>query len=108
MNTGSSKFDALDFGFSSLVQSQWLDATAVESGKDQLSYRELGEAVEARTAKLGAQGLERQVVTLEIPKSTGYVIDLLAILSARAIVAPIDPSLPELRRNYMLNVVAPA
>jgi mycobactin peptide synthetase MbtE len=102
-----SNFDIGGFDFSSMIQPQWLDATAIEFGETQLSYRGLREAVEARVATLSAAICKGQVVALEMSKSADYVVNLLAILSAGAVVVPIDPSLPELRRSRMLNMIAP-
>jgi mycobactin peptide synthetase MbtE len=108
MNAADSNFDIVDFDFSSTIQPQWLDATAIEFGENQLSYRGLRKALEARVTTLSAAIRRGQVVALEMSKSADYVVNLLAILSAGAVVAPIDPSLPELRQSLMLNMVAPA
>jgi mycobactin peptide synthetase MbtE len=97
-----------DIDLFAIVRPQGLNVTALEFGETRLSYRDLQEAVGARVAKLRALPLKGRVVTLEMPKSANYVVNLLAILCAGAVVTPIDPSLPELRRSRMLEMVSPA
>jgi len=69
-----------------------------------LTYSELVQLVESRTAEFQKANLENCIVALQRKKSNAYVIDIVALLCAGAIVMPVDPSLPSHRRAQMLEI----
>jgi amino acid adenylation domain-containing protein len=68
------------------------------------TYHELDEAVTTLAGSLRARGVEPgSVVAVSGPVSFGLVSALLAVLSARAVVLPVAPELPEKRKETMLR-----
>jgi len=84
-----SNFDNVDFDFSSAIQPQWLDTTAIEFGESKLSYRDLRKAVEARAKTLSAAICKGQIVALEMSKSP----------ITWSIFSPFCPPVPSSRRS---------
>ncbi|WP_433325337.1 amino acid adenylation domain-containing protein [Spirillospora sp. CA-294931] len=84
------------------------DAPAVTFEGTTLSYAEVNAAANRLARHLVAQGAgpERRVA-LMVPRSTGLVVALLAILKAGAAYVPIDPDYPDDRIAYMLEDADP-
>ena len=78
---------------------------AIAQGADSVSYAELTERSE-----LIAQCLVRQecgpgdVVAVAGPRSIGFVAGVLGVLRSGAIVFPLDPTLPERRREQLIAI----
>ena len=80
------------------------DATAVEFGDRQLSYRELNERADALAAKLinlGASANQR--VAICVNRDLDTLTGLLGILKSGAGYVPLDPIYPPERIGYMLE-----
>jgi D-alanine--poly(phosphoribitol) ligase subunit 1 len=90
-----------------LIQSEWFDRTALIAEEGTLTYRELRQAVFAQATHFREAMESGQIATLEMPKSAEYVINLLAALAAGAVIAPIEPLWPDLRRQKLLDELKP-
>ncbi|MED4570421.1 tyrocidine non-ribosomal peptide synthetase TycC [Brevibacillus agri] len=78
-------------------------ATAVEIGEQQLSYRELNERANQLAATLRERGVKPdQTVGIMVNRSVEMAVGILAILKAGGAYVPIDPEYPEERIAYML------
>lgn len=102
----ASKDGSLDIA--SLIQPEWYAETALVSVEKVLTCLELQQAVLCRAGNLRKSIRSGETATLEMPRSAEYVINLLAVLGAGAVVAPIEPLLPELRRQMILRMLKPA
>lgn len=80
------------------------DHTALIYGQTSLSYRELNEKVLAFAHHLQKQGIRKQdyVCTL-LPRSTDFIIALLAIMKCGAIYLPISTTFPIDRIQYIVE-----
>lgn len=80
------------------------DDPAVVLGETVWSYRQLCDAALALAAELAGLGVEPgQAVGVTGTKSLGLVTVVLAALARNAILVPLDPALPGLRRRQMLE-----
>ncbi|PAJ71762.1 hypothetical protein CJF42_24985 [Pseudoalteromonas sp. NBT06-2] len=80
------------------------DQTALIFDDETLSYRELNQQANQLAHYLSAQGVRRgSIVGICIPRSMAMVTGLLAILKTGAAYAPLDPSYPQERLDYMLE-----
>ncbi|SFK54714.1 non-ribosomal peptide synthetase [Lysobacter sp. cf310] len=78
------------------------DAPALRYGDECLSYRELCAQVHRAAHRLRARGVARgSRVGVCLPRGTGMVVTLLAILRAGAAYVPLDPEYPWSRLAYM-------
>jgi UDP-N-acetylmuramate--L-alanine ligase len=68
-----------------------------------LSYAELDRESDAVAAGLAARGLARQVIGVSLPLGTEVVVALLGVMKAGGTYLPLDVTLPEMRRRYMLE-----
>ena len=77
---------------------------ALVTSADTLTYRQLHQRALAITAALQAAGVCRQDnVAVIADRNSTLLIALYGILNAGAACVPVDPSLPEERRQYLLN-----
>jgi mycobactin peptide synthetase MbtE len=90
------------------VQARHPDDFAIVSSAGNLTYAALKKAIQVRAATFREAGLAGRVVALQRVKTFAYVIDLLALLSMRAIVMPLDPELPPARRAEMIKIAQSA
>ena len=80
------------------------DATALESGGDILTYRELDQKANCLAGALAERGAKRgKIVGLCLERSADLVVAMLAILKTGAAYLPLDPSYPEDRISYMIE-----
>nr|WP_317987176.1 non-ribosomal peptide synthetase [Streptomyces kanamyceticus] len=84
------------------------NATAVLDGAEQLTYAEL----ERRANRLAHLLIERGVgperlVALALPRSSGMIVALLAVLKAGGAYLPVDATYPRRRIDFMLDDAAP-
>lgn len=78
------------------------DAPALRFGDERLSYRELGARVHRAARRLRERGVARgSRVGVCLPRGTGMLVTLLAILRAGAAYVPLDPEYPWSRLAYM-------
>jgi amino acid adenylation domain-containing protein len=83
-------------------------ARAVVAGPDSLSYAELNAAANRLAHVLTAHGAgPERPVTLMLPRSTGTIVAMLAILKAGAPIVPVDPSTPAERIRQIVADVRP-
>ncbi|NHB90237.1 non-ribosomal peptide synthetase, partial [Photorhabdus tasmaniensis] len=80
------------------------EATALIAGEKTLSYTELN----ARANRLARQLIEQEVcpgdhVALLLERSMELVVAQLAILKAGGVYVPIDPSVPDERKNWLIS-----
>jgi mycobactin peptide synthetase MbtE len=96
-----------------IIDRLWLHAAiagpapAVEDGARSVTYARLVELVDARCVELSALVGPGVLVAVERHRSIELVVDLLAVLALGGIVVPVDPELPEPRREALLARVAP-
>ncbi|MFH8476843.1 amino acid adenylation domain-containing protein [Streptomyces sp. NPDC018000] len=84
------------------------DRAAVAQGARSLSYGELVRRSEAVARQLLAQGCRPgQVVTVTGPRGIGFCVAMLGVLRSGAVFFPLDPALPEARREHLLKVGRP-
>ena len=77
---------------------------AVISSQGNLTYRELCERSHQVAHKLRSLGVySNQLVAVMMEKGWEQVVAVMGILTAGAAYVPIDPNLPEERRNYLLQ-----
>ncbi|QNE22919.1 AMP-binding protein [Kribbella qitaiheensis] len=82
--------------------------TAVVHAGETLTYGELIERADSVAAALSASGAgPDNVVALEVPRGTEFVIGALGVLRAGAAYLPVDPALPAARRDYLLTDAKP-
>ena len=83
------------------------DAPALRFNDERLSYRELCARVERTACLLRARGVARgSRVGVRLPRGTGMVVTLLAILRAGGAYVPLDPEYPCSRLAYMAGDAA--
>ncbi|MEE4000846.1 amino acid adenylation domain-containing protein [Tenacibaculum sp. FZY0031] len=106
-STGESKHFFDEKTIISLFENQALkfsEATALVSGTETLTYKELNERSNQLAHKLQALGVGKGVlVGLLLDKSTEAVISLLAVLKAGGTYLPIDVDYPEDRIKYIIK-----
>jgi amino acid adenylation domain-containing protein/non-ribosomal peptide synthase protein (TIGR01720 family) len=79
-------------------------ATAIISGRQQLSYKELNERSNQLAHYLQKKGLKPgTLVPICIERSVEMMVGILGILKAGAAYVPIDPDYPQDRISYMLE-----
>jgi amino acid adenylation domain-containing protein len=79
-------------------------AEMVDSSDYRLSGLSLVEAVAELRASLVARGVGKGcVIALELERTPGLLVAMLATMESGAAFLPIDPSLPELRKAYMIE-----
>lgn len=77
---------------------------AIEFNERKISYRELGDRVNALAASLQERGVEANaVVGLFFHRSPELVVSILAVLKAGGCYLPIDPELPVERTAFMIE-----
>lgn len=80
------------------------EATAVVSGRDSLTYRELDESSSRLAGRLQAQGVSRDVpVGVLLESSVELVVSWLGVLKAGGAYLPLDPEYPTERLQFMLR-----
>ncbi|WP_051852243.1 non-ribosomal peptide synthetase [Streptomyces aureocirculatus] len=93
---------------------QWADAApdaaAVVAGADApLTYGELDAAANRLARVLHAHGIgQESVVAVALPRSSAYVVTVLAVLKAGGLYLPLDPEHPGERLRFLLDDAAPA
>ena len=85
------------------------DAVALTAGGvERHTYSELHAAASCLAGELAARGVGPQaVVALVLPRSTRYIVAILAVLAAGGAYLPIDITLPEARIESMLRQANP-
>ena len=79
-------------------------AVAVEYGEALLTYAELDAQAEALAADLEARGIgPEQIVAVAMERSLEMVVALYGVMKAGAAYAPLDPTLPRKRIEFMLE-----
>ncbi|MER6894597.1 amino acid adenylation domain-containing protein [Amycolatopsis sp. NPDC000740] len=82
---------------------------ALRHGDEELSFAELNERANRLAHRLIAHGVgPEQRVALCLPRSTGLVIAMLAVLKAGAAYLPVDPRHPEQYRQQLLADAQPS
>lgn len=82
--------------------------TALICGPDALTFASLGERVDRLAARLAAEGAgPDRIVAVELPRSAGLVVALLAVLKTGAAYLPIDPAYPAERRAFIRRDARP-
>ncbi|MBS1695714.1 MAG: non-ribosomal peptide synthase/polyketide synthase [Actinobacteria bacterium] len=82
--------------------------TAIVSGEDSLTYRELDSRAAQLAHRLVAAGVRRgDVVALAAARSADTVAAVWAIIAAGAAYLPVDPSYPRVRVEFMLAHAQP-
>lgn len=79
------------------------DDAALIDGSGTMSYAALDAASDAVAASLAARGLHGRAVGVSLPQSAELVIAMLGVMKAAATYLPLDPSLPEARKRFMLH-----
>ncbi|MDE9478575.1 amino acid adenylation domain-containing protein [Xenorhabdus bovienii] len=79
-------------------------ATALIAGNDTLSYRELNTQANQLTHQLIRQGVcPGDPVVLLFERSMALVVAQLAVLKAGAVYVPLDPGVPDERKNWLIS-----
>ncbi len=82
--------------------SRWPDRLAIESGGDELTYRELDVAADRIAATLQDQGVRPgDRVGIHLPKSIEAVVSLYGVMRAGAAYVPLDSAAPPARTAYI-------
>ncbi len=76
---------------------------AVRHGARSWAYAELAEAATAIARWLHERALSGRVVAVTGPRSFGAVAAMMGVLMSRAVLLPVDPALPRLRREQLLG-----
>ncbi|WP_129292551.1 non-ribosomal peptide synthetase [Streptomyces lydicus] len=83
-------------------------ATAVLSGDDRLTYRELNERANRLARLLTASGAgPERFVALALPRTTDLIVALLAVLKSGAGYLPVDPKYPSERVSFLFDDIGP-
>ncbi|WP_260477996.1 non-ribosomal peptide synthetase [Nonomuraea sp. WAC 01424] len=83
--------------------------TALVCDGEPVTFGRLGERVDRLARRLAANGAgPERVVAVDLPRSAGLVVALLAVLRSGAAFLPIDPAYPADRRAFMLADAAPS
>ncbi len=84
------------------------DALAVTFEGQSMTYRELDEAATCGAHVLASRGAgPGQRVALMLPRSTEAIVAMVATVKTGATYVPIDPSVPEQRRQFVLGDAKP-
>ncbi len=84
------------------------DAMAVTFEGVSMSYRELDEVTDRAARVLAGRGAgPGQRVALLLPRSTEAIMAMVAVVKTGATYVPIDPSVPEARRQFVLSDAKP-
>ncbi|MFI9008491.1 non-ribosomal peptide synthase/polyketide synthase [Actinosynnema sp. NPDC053489] len=79
------------------------DATALVCDGESLTFAEVEARANRLAHRLLADGVEpERIVALSLPRGVDWVVAVLGILKAGAVYLPVDPGLPEARREYLL------
>ncbi|MEP2828086.1 UDP-N-acetylmuramate--L-alanine ligase [Parvibaculum sp.] len=79
------------------------DAPALLGRDGTLSYAELDQKSDELAAGLAAKGMTGTVIGVALPLGAELVITLLGVMKAQCTYLPLDLTLPEARRTYMLK-----
>ncbi|GAB3352073.1 amino acid adenylation domain-containing protein [Lysobacter tyrosinilyticus] len=83
------------------------DAPALRFGSERMCYRELGTRIDRAARRLRARGVSRgSRVGVCLPRGTGMVVAILAILRAGGAYVPLDPEYPSSRLGFMAEDAA--
>ena len=84
------------------------DDEALICGAERLSYAELDRAAGELADRLRIAGVvPGGVVAISLPRGTGAIVAMLAVLRCGCAYMPLDPALPAARRSLLLDAVAP-
>ena len=84
------------------------DAMAVTFDGSSMTYRELDEAATRAAHVLASRGAgPGQRVALLLPRSAEAIVAMVAVVKTGATYVPIDPSVPEARRQFVLGDAKP-
>ncbi|NUT53220.1 MAG: amino acid adenylation domain-containing protein, partial [Saccharothrix sp.] len=80
------------------------DATALVCGDERLTFAELDARADRVADHLVARGVRpEQVVAVSLPRGADWVVAILGIMKAGAVYLPVDPGLPQARRDHLLG-----
>nr|QEO73952.1 condensation domain-containing protein [uncultured bacterium] len=80
------------------------DATALVCDGTGLTFAEVDARANRLAHHLLREGVEpERIVALSLPRGVDWVVGVLGILKAGAVYLPIDPGLPDARRQYLLE-----
>jgi natural product biosynthesis luciferase-like monooxygenase protein len=80
------------------------DRVAVECGTEQLTYRQLDERATAWAEQLVREGVKPgDIVGLNLGRSAGLIVAMLAVMKAGAAYLPLDPDYPQERIAFMIE-----
>lgn len=83
--------------------------TAIDNGRRRITYGELAANVDALSAALVARGVTSgAIVGIFLADPIEIITSILAILKARGVFCPLDPTFPEKRLQVMFASVTPA
>ncbi len=84
------------------------DAPAVTFEGDSMTYRELDEATDRAAHVLAGRGAgPGQRVALLLPRTAEAIVAMVAVVKTGATYVPIDPTVPEQRRQFVLGDARP-
>ncbi|MCV7342868.1 non-ribosomal peptide synthetase, partial [Mycolicibacterium rhodesiae] len=84
------------------------DALAVSFEGVSMTYRELDEATDRAARVLAGRGAgPGQRVALLLPRSADAIVAMVAVVKTGATYVPIDPSVPDVRRQFVLSDAKP-
>ncbi|MEU5692153.1 non-ribosomal peptide synthase/polyketide synthase [Actinosynnema sp. NPDC020468] len=96
-----------DTTFTALFEAQAArtpERTALVCGADRLDYAEVDARANAVARSLLADGVRPgEVVALSLPRGVDAVIGILGVLKAGAVYLPVDPALPDRRRDHLVT-----
>ncbi|OZD08144.1 hypothetical protein CH275_06230 [Rhodococcus sp. 06-235-1A] len=87
------------------VDPSWQAVVSEDTG---YSYAEFAERVARTATELDGLGVRGRIVAVMVPRSPDMVVVLHAIVAAGAAYLPIDPELPQERRDFVLSDAEPA
>ncbi|HEY3581938.1 MAG TPA: amino acid adenylation domain-containing protein, partial [Pyrinomonadaceae bacterium] len=94
--------------FFSRIASEHPGNIAIATGARQVSYRELEERSNSLANFLLAKGAAKGApVAILTSDRVAIIVAILGILKARCVFAPLDPQIPEKRREAMMSLLAP-
>ena len=83
---------------------KYLNNIAIKDGSASITYKELFQLVDLRSAKFKKNGIsENSIVAVQYPDSHEYIIICLAILSLNAVIAPAPLSMPAGELNELIT-----
>lgn len=82
-------------------------ATAFTQDTRSVSYQELDALIDERVRVLRDHDAAGAVIAIERTKSPEFVVDYLSVLATGGVVVPLDPDLPQARREMFIDLARP-